>query len=285
MTLGSYHFGLPALACSSTWAAQMRLIASWAIASASRMTSSAICLAPASTIVIASGEPQTIRSRLEVSISGSVGLSTSSPSMRPTRTAATGPRKGSGDSISAAEAPLIASTSCAATKSAESTVPMICTSLRNPLGQSGRIGRSTMRALRVARLGRLALALEEAAGDLARGVHLLLDVDGEGEEVDPFPRLRTTDGGREYSRLAARDEDRSVRLLGESAGGERDVVLADRDGHGLLGLGSGSHVVPFLTRAPLRGHLRKNDEPGAAYRRSPSSKISARYDSRFVRWR
>ena len=27
--------------------------------------------------------------------------------------------------------------------------------------------------------------------------------------------------------------------------------------------------VPFLTRAPLRGHLRKNEEPGAAYWREP----------------
>ena len=100
-------------------------------------------------------------------------------------------------------------------------------------------------------LGSLALTLEEAAGDLARGVHLLLDVDGEREEVDPFPGLRSTNGGRENSRLAARDEDRAVCLLRKSAGGERDVVLADRHGDGLLGLGGGSHVRPFLDPRPI----------------------------------
>ena len=36
-------------------------------------------------------------------------------------------------------------------------------------------------------VGGPALTAEERAGDLAGGVHPLLDVDGEGEEVDPFP--------------------------------------------------------------------------------------------------
>ncbi len=71
--------------------------------------------------------------------------------MRPTRTAPTGPRNGSGEIISAADAPLMHRMSCAVTRSAESTVQMTCTSLRKPLGQSGRIGRSIMRAVRIAR--------------------------------------------------------------------------------------------------------------------------------------
>ncbi len=41
--------------------------------------------------------------------------------------------------------------SCATTRSAESTVPITCTSLRNPFGHSGRIGRSIIRAVRIAR--------------------------------------------------------------------------------------------------------------------------------------
>ena len=56
------------------------------------------------------------------------GLTTSSPSMRPMRTAPTGPMNGIGDSISAAEAPLIARMSCELTWSAESVVTMIWTS-------------------------------------------------------------------------------------------------------------------------------------------------------------
>ena len=66
------------------------------------------------------------------------------------RTAPIGPRKGSDDTTSAAEAPLIARMSCACTPSIDSTVAMTWTSFWNPLGQSGRIGRSTMRAFRVA---------------------------------------------------------------------------------------------------------------------------------------
>ena len=70
--------------------------------------------------------------------------------MRPMRTAPTGPKKGSGEIVSAAEAPLMARVSWLCSPSIESTVPMICTSLRKPFGQSGRIGRSTMRAFSVA---------------------------------------------------------------------------------------------------------------------------------------
>ena len=74
--------------------------------------------------------------------------------------------------------------------SAERTVPMHCTSLRKPFGQSGRIGRSIMRAVRIARSVGRPLALEEAARDLPGGVHALLDVDGEREEVRAFARFR-----------------------------------------------------------------------------------------------
>ena len=96
--------------------------------------------------------PTTIRSSSALSsLSRRVGLTVSWPSMRPMRTAPTGPRKGSGESISAAEAPLMQRMSWAVTMSALRTVQMTCTSLRKPFGQSGRIGRSIMRAVRMAR--------------------------------------------------------------------------------------------------------------------------------------
>ncbi len=75
--------------------------------------------------------PTTIRSSSdECSVSSSVGLTTSSPSSSPIRTAPIGPRKGSGDTVNAAETALIARMSWATTRSAEKTVATHCTSLR-----------------------------------------------------------------------------------------------------------------------------------------------------------
>src|SRR4029077_18710808 len=88
------------------------------------------------------------------------------PSIRPMRTAPTGPKKGSGEMVSAADAPLIARVSWLCSPSIESTVPMICTSLRKPFGQSGRIGRSTMRAFRVAFSDALPSRLKKPPGIL-----------------------------------------------------------------------------------------------------------------------
>ena len=78
-------------------------------------------------------------------------------------------------------------------------------------------------------LARAAFALEEAAGDLPRGVHALLDVDRQREEVRAFARLHPADGRREHHRLAGADDDRAVRLLGELAALECDLGVADRD--------------------------------------------------------
>ena len=87
-----------------------------------------ISSAPASTMVMASGVPHTTRSSVESCSSTSVGFSSSWPSMRPMRTAPTGPMKGSGDSISAADAPFMPRMSCPCTWSAESVVMITCTS-------------------------------------------------------------------------------------------------------------------------------------------------------------
>ena len=147
----SSHFGLPTRLRSSSCASQSFPISLCANAKASRIFSSGTSSAPASTIVSASLVPTTSRSSLDSCISCIGASMTSSSSIRPTRTAPTGPRKGSEEIISAAETPLMQSVSWAVTRSAESTVAMHCTSLRKPFGQSGRIGRSVMRAVRIAR--------------------------------------------------------------------------------------------------------------------------------------
>ena len=108
---------------------------------------------------------------------------------------------------------------------------MTCTSLRKPFGQSGLIGRSIMRAVSVARSRRPSLPLEEAAGDLAGGVHPLLDVDRQREEVRVGPRVRPSDGRREDHRVAGADDDCAVGLLGELARLEDDLLTAHVDGN------------------------------------------------------
>ena len=67
------------------------------------------------------------------------------------------------------------------------------------------------------RLRRARLALDEAARDLARGVHPLLVVNGEREEVDALAGLRR-DGGRQEHGVSVADQDRTIGLLGELAG-------------------------------------------------------------------
>ena len=61
-----------------------------------------------------------------------------------------------------------------------------------------------------------ALALEEAAGDLARGVHALLDVHRQREEVD-VARVACGGGGEDH-RVPCGDDHGAARLLGELAG-------------------------------------------------------------------
>ena len=89
-----------------------------------------------------------------------------------------------------------------------------------------------------------ALALEVAAGDAARRVHLLVEVDGQGEEVVVLPLLGHDDG-HEGGGVALLDERGAGRLLGELAGLQR-VGLAVQ----LKGLGYECHFSPQL-RTPL----------------------------------
>ena len=74
-----------------------------------------------------------------------------------------------------------------------------------------------------------ALALEEASGDLARGVHALLDIHRQREEVDV---TRVAGGcGAQHHRLASANDHGSGSLLGKAPRLERDLGSADFDGN------------------------------------------------------
>ena len=96
------------------------------------------------------------------------------------------------------------------------------TSLRRPLTKVGRSGRSISRQVRIASSTGPALAAEERAGDAAGGVHPLLDVDGQREEVELLLRAACRPwwptaawcrrrGGRRRSRRPAGPAGRSRR--------------------------------------------------------------------------
>ena len=78
-------------------------------------------------------------------------------------------------------------------------------------------------------LGRLAFALEEAAGDAARRVGVFAVVDRQRQEVDAFARVRRVAGGDEHHRVAEAHDDRAVGLLGQLAGFEGDGLGTDGD--------------------------------------------------------
>ncbi len=101
-------------------------------------------------------------------------------------------------------------------------------------------------------LGGAALPLEEAAGDLPGGVHPLLDVDRQREEVRVWARVVPADGRREDHRVAASDDDRAVRLLRELARLEAQLCRAHVDGHrGLVPGGNGAHTLSCPFTLPL----------------------------------
>ena len=67
-------------------------------------------------------------------------------------------------------------------------------------------------------VGGPALTPEEAAGDAPGGVHALLDVDRQREEVDALADVAGTVGGDEHLGLAEAGEDRALALEGQLAG-------------------------------------------------------------------
>src|SRR3954447_8867456 len=74
-------------------------------------------------------------------------------------------------------------------------------------------------------LAGFALATEERAGDLARGVRALLDVDGEGKEVHVAQAAQGC--GAEDHGVAGLNYDRATRLLREFARLEGNLAVAD----------------------------------------------------------
>ena len=116
------RLALPTCARSCSWSSMTGCSERWPNMMASAMTDSGRILAPASTIMMASRVPETTRSSSDCSSWLVVGLTMNSPSMRPMRTAATGPRKGISLMVSAAEAAMVPRTSGSFSWSVESTV-------------------------------------------------------------------------------------------------------------------------------------------------------------------
>ena len=107
-----------------------------------------------------------------------------------------------------------------------------------PVGHARRQGRAVARPR---------LALDETAGDLPGGVHPLLHVHREGEEVRPRARLLRAHRRHQHHRVARSDDDGPVRLLGELARLELDRHIADLDGHRLY-----CHFTSLVCPAPRR---------------------------------
>ena len=80
-------------------------------------------------------------------------------------------------------------------------------------------------------LGWARFALDEAARDLARGVHPLLEVDREREEVQARAGLGPV-GGAEHHRVAVRDGDGAACEARELARFEGELASAELDGEG-----------------------------------------------------
>src|SRR6185436_16820833 len=141
--------------------------------------------------------PATTMSNVASSRSWNVGLMTHSPPISPSRTEPTGPSNAIPDSIVAGAVPEARS--------------------HGAVGEARRQDRG---------FGRATLAAEEPTGDLARGVHPLLDVDREREEIDPLAGLSSGAGGEDL-RLAVRHDARAARLQGELARLERQRAVPE----------------------------------------------------------
>ena len=74
---------------------------------------------------------------------------------------------------------------------------------------------------------RAPFALDEAAGDLARGVHALFVLDREREKVNAFARVDRGNGGRQQDGVAISDEDGTVSQTGHAASFEGQRAPGD----------------------------------------------------------
>ena len=76
--------------------------------------------------------------------------------------------------------------------------------------------------------GGLAFALEEAAGNAARGIGVFTVVDRQRQEINSFARARGVACGDEHHGVAHADHDGAVGLLGEAARLDRQGMGAER---------------------------------------------------------
>ena len=121
-------------------------------------------------------------------------------------------------------------------------------------------------------LGRLPFPLEEAARDLPGGVHPLLDVDRQREEVRVGAGLLPADGRGEDHRVARADDDCAVGLLGELAGLERDLATTDLDRHRGVTPGCDAHMcVPFTLLDSEGGGLSQSRGARDSIKHPPSA--------------
>ncbi len=146
---GDERFGLPAAARSFSCRSSSGCTASWANSSASTTTVSETSFISPSTMTMASRVAATIMSISLSSRSAKVGKAMNWPLTRPMRMPANGPSQTRSERCSAAEAPVMASTSAAFSLSNDTTLAMSWVSMRQPLGNSGRDGRSIRRATRI----------------------------------------------------------------------------------------------------------------------------------------
>ena len=117
--------------------------------------------------------------------------------------------------------------SCGVTRSAERTVQMHCTSLLKPFGHSGRIGRSIMRAVRMARSVGRPSRLKKPPGIFPAAYMRSSTSTVSGKKSAPSRASAALRGGEDH-RVAGADDDRAVGLLGELAGLEDDLVVVRR---------------------------------------------------------
>ncbi len=153
--------------------------------------------------------------------------------MRPTRAAPMGPRNGTPDRVSAAE-----------DGDEGEDVRVVLHIVRKHGNDDLRLVLEAFDEQRTDRpvdeaggerllLGGTAFTLEEAAGDLARGVGLLLVVHGEGEEVDAGLRgLRGNDGG-EHAGLAVLGVNGCVGLAGDAPRLQRQLASTPVNFHAM----------------------------------------------------
>ena len=87
-----------------------------------------------------------------------------------------------------------------------------------PIGKRGTQRPVNQAAREDGRLGRSAFPPEERAGDLARGIHPLFDVDGEGEEVHSLSDATGRGCGHQDGGVAHADHNGTVGLPGQTTG-------------------------------------------------------------------